>query len=325
MLVEVSYCAVAVGELLVSSGARQEYTGTVESFMYPHTLGFQGVGSIVDVGPGVSRERLGQQVTINGVLGCGDCEQCRRGAENRCRAHALLGLDSGYPGCLAEFVAVPERNTHLWPRHLHASLAPFVSELATMAHVIRRIDCGPGEDVAVLGAGQTGLLGVAAAINAGADRVISIDVDPQRLDLARRLGAHTTIDARKVDPVSAVRELTGEGVSRAIEVVGSTQTVAQTIRLLAPRGVGALVGTGRDIVLDLPDYERVVSKEISLRGCLGKTNREYGLALSWVADGRLDLSVLPVEVYPLARFQDAWRAAERREGTRVVIQIKNGA
>jgi propanol-preferring alcohol dehydrogenase len=315
VLVEVSYCAVAVGELLVSSGARQEYSGAAESFIYPHTLGFQGVGSIVDVGSDVSRERLGQQVTMNGVLGCGECEQCRRSAENRCREHALLGLDSGYPGCMAELVSVPERNAHPWPPRLHASLAPFVSELATMAHVIRRIECGPGDAVAVIGAGQTGLFGVAAARIAGADRVISIDVDPERLE---------TVDAREVDPVSAVRELTGEGVSRAIEVVGSTQTVGQTIRMLAPRGVGALVGTKPGIVLDLPDYEHVVSKEISLRGCLGKTNREYALALLWVTQGRLDLSVLPLEIYPLARFRDAWRAAEQSGGPRVVIQIKDG-
>jgi L-iditol 2-dehydrogenase len=314
-----------VGDLLTSSGARQEYNGAVESFVYPHTLGFQGVGSIVDVGPGVSRERLGQQVTMNGVLGCGDCEPCRRGAENRCREHALLGLDSGYPGCMADLVCVPERNAHPWPARLHASLAPFVSELATMAHVIRRIDCGPGDAVAVMGAGQTGLFGVAAARIAGADRVISIDVDPERLEFARRLGADTTVDAREIDPVSAVRELTGQGVSRAIEVVGSTQTVAQTIRLLAPRGICALVGTGPDIVLDFPEYERLIAKEISLRGCLGKTNREYAIALSWVTQGRLDLSVLPLQVYPLGRFRDAWRAAEQSGGPRVVIQIKDGA
>jgi alcohol dehydrogenase, propanol-preferring len=325
VLVEVSYCAVAVGEHLVSSGARQQYTGTVESFTYPHTLGFQGVGSIVDVGAGVSRERLGEYVTVNGVLGCGECEQCRRGAENRCHEHALLGLDSGYPGCMAELVSVPERNAHPWPRRLHASLAPFVSELATMAHVIRRIECGPGDTVAVMGAGQTGLFGVAAARIAGADRVISIDANQERLDFARQLGADTTVDVREVDPVSAVRELTGEGVSRTIEVVGSTQTVAQTVRMLAPRGIGALVGTQPDIVLDFPDYERVISKEISLRGCLGKTNRDYALALSWVTQGRLDLSMLPVEIFPLERFQDAWQTADRPAGPRVVIQIKDGA
>lgn len=324
VVVQIEYCAVAVGELLVSSGARQEYHGTAEQFVYPHTLGFQGVGRIVDAGARVSPQRVGEQVTINGVLGCGDCEPCRQGAENRCLNHALLGLDSGYPGCMAEYVSVPEQNAHPWPEELSASLAPFVSELATMAHVTRRLECRPGEQVAVMGAGQTGVLGVAAARIAGADRVISIDIEPRRLELARRLGADVTIDARETDPVSEVRKLTRGGVSRAIEVVGATQTVAQTIRLLAPRGVAALVGTGRDIVLDLPDYERVVSNEISLRGCLGKTNREYALALSWVAQGRIDLSLLPLEVYPLARFEDAWRAAERSDGPRVVIEIKDG-
>jgi len=324
VLVEVSHCAVAVGERLVSSGARQEYTLMVESFSYPHTLGFQGVGTIAAVGAGVSRERLGQPVTVNGVLGCGECEQCRRGAENHCHAHALLGLDSGYPGAMAELVAVPARNAHPWPRRLHASLAPFVSELATMAHVVRRIECGPGDTVAIMGAGQTGLFGVAAAKIAGADRVISLDADPHRLDFARRLGADTTIDVREADPVSAVRELTGEGVSRSIEVVGSTQTVAQTARMLAPRGIGALVGTQPGIVLDFPDYEHVMAKEISLRGCLGKTNHDYARALSWVAQGRVDLSVLPVAIFALERFQDAWRAAARPSGPRVVIQIKDG-
>lgn len=322
VVVEVAYCAVAVGELLVASGARQEYHGTTDSFVYPHTLGFQGVGRIVAIGPRVSPQRVGEQVTINGVLGCGDCEHCRRGAENRCGDHALLGLDSGHPGCMAEYVCVPEQNAHVWPDELNSSLAPFVSELATMAHVVRRLGCGPGDDVAIMGAGQTGVLGAAAARIAGADRVISIDLEPRRLELARRLGADVTIDAGEADPVSAVLELTGAGVNRAIEVVGSSQTLAQTIRLLAPQGVAALVGTGTDIVLDLPDYERVVSKEISLRGCLGKTNLEYALALSWVAQGRVDLSALPVEIYPLAEFEEAWRAAERRDGPRVVIEVK---
>jgi threonine dehydrogenase-like Zn-dependent dehydrogenase len=321
VLVEVSHCAVAVGELLVSSGERQEYQGTRQTFIYPHTVGFQGVGRVVEVGTGVASERCGERVTINGVLGCGTCPQCRAGTENRCERHALLGLDSGYPGCMAEYVCVPERNAHPWPEHISPTLAPFISELATMAHVVRRIGCGPGEELAVVGAGQTGVLGVAAGRLAGADLVISIDVDPSRLALVQCLGADAIIDAQESDPVAAVRELTGEGVSRAIEAVGTSQTVAQTIRMLAPRGVGAMLGTGRDIVLDLPDYERVISKEIILRGCLGKTNREYALALSWVRDGRVDMSVFPVEVYPLDRYEDAWRAAERGGGPRVVIEI----
>jgi threonine dehydrogenase-like Zn-dependent dehydrogenase len=322
VVVEVSHCAVAVGEMIVSSGARQEYHGTTDSFIYPHTLGFQGVGRIVDVGAGVSPDRGGEQVTINGVLGCGVCEQCRAGDENRCDRHSLLGLDSGRPGCMADYVCVPARSAHLWSEHLSPVLAPFISELATMAHVVRRIGCAPGEDLAVVGAGQTGVLGVAAGRVAGADRVISIDVDPGRLELARRLGADVVVDASAVDPVSTVVELTGEGVGRAIEAVGTSHTVAQTIRMLAPRGVASLLGTGRDIVFDLPDYEHVVHNEISLRGCLGKTNREYALALSWVTQGRVDLSVLPVEVYPLARFEDAWEAADRSGGPRVVIEIK---
>jgi threonine dehydrogenase-like Zn-dependent dehydrogenase len=201
-----------------------------------------------------------------------------------------------------------------------AELAPFVSELATMAHAVKRIGCGPGEELAITGAGQTGIFGVAAARIAGVDRVISIDVDPQRLALARRLGADATINAREVDPVEAVRDLTGHGVSRAIEVVGSTHTIRQAIGMLAPRGVAGLIGTGTDIVLDLPDYPAVIGKEISLLGCLGKTNRDYALALSWVRQGRVDLSLLPVEIYDLSGFAEAFRAAERRDG-RVVIEI----
>lgn len=321
VVVAVSHCAVAVGDLLVSSGERQEYHGTEASFLYPHTLGFQGVGTVVEVGAGVSPERAGERVTINGVMGCGACEQCRAGAENRCERHALLGLDSGYPGCLAELVSVPARNAHLWPEHLSPTLAPYVSELATMVHVVRRIELGPGHALAVVGAGQTGVLGVAAGRVAGADRVISIDVDAARLELARDLGADVVVDAAKSDPVATVRELTDGGVSRAIEAVGATETVAQTVRMLGPRGIGALLGTGREIVLDLPDYERVISKEISLRGCLGKTNREYAIALSWLAEERVDLSRLPLEVYALDDFEAAWRAAQRSGGPRIVIEI----
>lgn len=323
VVVAVSHCAVAVGELLVGSGARQEYHGTQGSFAYPHTLGFQGAGRIVELGAGVSPSRRGGLVTINGVLGCGACPQCRAGTENRCEHHALLGLDSGYPGCMAQYVAVPERNAHPWPEDLSCALAPFVSELATMAHVVGRIDCGLGRQLAVIGAGQTGALGVAAGRITGADRVISIDVDPGRLALAEALGADEIIDARATDPVSRVRELTGGGVNRAVEAVGTSRTVGQMIRMLAPRGIGALLGTGRDIVLDLPDYERVIAKEVSLRGCLGKTNREYALALRWVYQGKVDLSVLPIRVYPLERFEDGWREAERDGGPRVVLEISD--
>jgi threonine dehydrogenase-like Zn-dependent dehydrogenase len=325
VVVGVEYCAVAVGELLVSSGARQEYHGTADSFTYPHTPGFQGVGRIVSAGPGVSAERVGERVTINGVLGCGECAECRRAAENRCERHALLGLDSRHAGCMAEYVSVPERNAHTWPDQLSPTLAPFVSELATMVHAVRRIDCGPGDDLAVVGAGQTGLFGVASGRIAGVSQVISVDIDPERLELARGFGADHTVDARSADPVDAVHELTGEGVSRVIEVVGSTETVGQAIRMLAPRGVAALVGTGTGIVFDLPDYERIVTREISLRGCLGKTNREYAIALSWIADGKVDLGLLPLEVYPLERFEDAWQAAEEPGSPRIVIEIGQAA
>lgn len=322
VIVDITHCAIATGELLVRSGQRQSYNGTETTFAYPHIMGFQGVGTIVEVGDQVDTGRLGSRVTINGVVSCGVCDECRRGQENWCATKALLGLDSGHHGCLAERVKVPAINAHDWPANLPSEWAPHASELATMVHALKRIGVRPGEELAIIGAGQTGIMAVPAARTLGADLVISIDIDHERLQLARQLGADHTVDASTSDPVEAVRELTQGGASRVLEVVGYEETVLQAVRMAAVAGVVGLVGVSGRIELSVPDYEAsVVAKEIELLGCLGKTNGDYASAVRLLERNLVDVSLLPIQSFRFEAFEEAWGAAQESNGERILLEI----
>jgi S-(hydroxymethyl)glutathione dehydrogenase / alcohol dehydrogenase len=181
----------------------------------------------------------------------------------------------------------------------------------------------PGESVAIVGCGGVGLAAVQGARLAGASPVIAIDRVAHKLELARRCGATETVDASKVDPVAAVREMTGgRGADHAVEVVGTSGTITQAFSMARRAGTVTIVGAGAfDDMVAFGAMQLMVDAK-TVRGCVyGSTDpdRDFPEMVRLHESGKLDLSLLVTDRIALEDVDAALQAMQRGETVRSVI------
>jgi threonine dehydrogenase-like Zn-dependent dehydrogenase len=271
------------------------YHGTVPAL--PGTIvGHECVGVVEEVGSDVRRFRRGDRVIVPGVIGCGDCDRCRRGYVVGCqnRLHKVYGVSLDLPGAQAEALHVPHADANLVPTpgELSDEQVLFLTDiLPTGYYAAENAALQPGSTVAVIGCGPVGLFAILCANLFDPVRVLAIDRVAARLDLARRLGA-TPIDASVQDPRSAIYEVTdGRGADAVIEAVGLAETVQLAIDLVRIGGVVSVVG-----VLVQPDFPfpmgTAFMKDLTFRIGLVNVPRFVPMLLPLVQSGRIDPTVL---------------------------------
>jgi S-(hydroxymethyl)glutathione dehydrogenase/alcohol dehydrogenase len=301
---------------------------------YPLVLGHEGAGVVRAVGDRVAELSVGDRVVL-GRIACGRCEQCRAGQSNLCArrvpanesgqlrngtipfsrggdpVHHCLGVSSFTEQTLVtEDVAVPIGADLPADRACLLGCGVFTG----FGAVERTADVRIGESVAVFGAGGVGLNGIQAARICGADPIVAVDVVPEKLDLARELGATHTVDASNGDPVAAIREVCPDGVDYAFEMTGHSSVITQGLDAVGSRGEVIVVGVppfGTESV-DLDVYGMLFGEK-SIRGSLSGS---YNLPLAipklanLVAEGTLDLDPLVTDTRPMAEVNEAMDALE---------------
>jgi 2-desacetyl-2-hydroxyethyl bacteriochlorophyllide A dehydrogenase len=252
----------------------------------PHTLGHEIAGEIVALGPEVRDLRVGDRGVAYHYVTCGRCELCRTGRENLCRTVRRLGFE--LPGGLAEFISLPADNFCPFENSLDPGPMAILSDaVATPYHALKELGrVGAGQDVLVVGVGGLGVHGVQLASLMGA-RVIAADVKPEALDLARRFGAESVIDASSGDSGSQLMEITrGRGVDTVMEVVGSPQTLKWSLPCLK-RG-GRLLLVGYDPCHPFPlDLLAMHYNEWAIVAARGTTRQELQEVITLVSRGRV--------------------------------------
>lgn len=241
VLVRVRAAAVCGSDLHVYRGLE---TGLDSGTVMGHEL----AGEVVEVGPGVSRFRVGDLVVSPFTTSCGSCFYCRLGLTARCERGQLFGWvekGRGLHGVQAEYVRVPLADSTLVavPEGTPAEEALFAGDvLATGWFGAESAGAAPGRTVAVVGCGPVGLMAVVAARELGAERIFAIDALPERLALAERWGAEP-VDFQKEDAAGRIREVTeGRGADGVVEAVGSPQASKVAYGLVRPGGTIAAVG-----------------------------------------------------------------------------------
>lgn len=257
----------------------------------PHTPGHELAGVVHAVGAGVERIRVGQRVTVPFVSGCGQCAVCRGGAAHVCPRQWQPGFNG--PGSFAEFVALPWADFNVVPLPDEVSFAVAAGLGCRFATAYRGVvDVGgvrAGESVAVLGCGGVGLAAVMVARSLGAE-VIATDIDPAALDLARRVGAGTVMDATTGDVAQQIREVTGGGAAVAIDALGSVGTARAATECLAIRGRHVQIGLLPPAVVGdraTVPMHTVIARELQVLGSHGMPARDYPRMLADIASGRL--------------------------------------
>jgi alcohol dehydrogenase len=238
--------------------------GDVPAVAPGRILGHEGVGTITEVGSAVTSLKVGDQVIISCISACGHCDFCKQGVFSHClgsEGASGIGWIFGHliDGTQAEYVRVPyaETSVYLLPEGVTAQQGVLLSDILPTGHEIG-VQYGhvkAGDVVAVIGAGPVGLAAIATAGLYGPSRVISIDLDANRIEQAKSFGATDAVNSGDADWKQQVLALTdGLGVDVAIEAVGIPQTFTMCTEIVRPAGHIANVGVhGHPVELALQD------------------------------------------------------------------------
>jgi threonine dehydrogenase-like Zn-dependent dehydrogenase len=266
----------------------------------PAIPGHEPLGIIERIGDGAARRwgvDVGDRVAVETMLSCRFCDACLAGRYHLCRKrqiYSYVGLDVGHGlwGAYAQYMVLDERSiVHKMDERLPASIAVMFNPLgAGFRWAVEIPGTGPGDTVLILGPGQRGLASVLACREAGAKRIIvtGLAADARKLALARDFGADHTIDVENENAKQRIRELTdGDGADVVVDVSAyATRPVAESLDYVKTGGTVVLAGVkGFE---PIPDFvsDKIVLKEITVRGAIGVTSSGYRRAIELIESGR---------------------------------------
>ena len=284
----------------------------------PLVMGHEFCGVVAQVGDGVEGLVPEQRVVSNSVIPCGTCLRCRRGDTHLCGTRQIFGMKR--PGAFATHVPVPARCLLPWPDGLPAEAACLAEPLGNGVHVANLTRHLPAETVLVIGAGPIGLMCQQALQAMRGATVWVADLVPERLDVARSVGAEQVFNGGTEDLVQRVLALTdGEGVDLVVDAAGTAATKQQA--LAAARAGGAVVWIGLHENAMTLDSFGVTLPEKRILGSYAVTMDELGQALDLMVTGKVETASW-VQPFPLAHGVEAFHrmlAAQGRDIKAVLV------
>jgi L-iditol 2-dehydrogenase len=269
------------------------YDGSTGRRIPPLVMGHEAAGVVERVGAEVRGFAVGDRVTFDSTVYCGECDYCRSGRVNLCDNRQVLGVSCGdyrRHGAFAEFVAVPAHFVYRLPEALPLEHAALIEAVSVAVHAVKRSPPRAEDDVVVVGSGMIGLLVIQVLRHAGCRKLIAVDVDDDRLALAKKLGATDVINAKAENASARILELTGgRGAAASWEAVGTTATVKTAIECVRKGGAVTLVGNVAPNV-EIP-LQAVVTRELTLYGSCASSG-EYPECIELMASGAVDVTPL---------------------------------
>ena len=231
----------------------------------PMILGHEAAGQIVKLGPKVKGLKVGDRVAIEPGVPCRRCEFCKTGKYNLC-PDVVFYATPPYDGAYCEYQVAAADFVFKLPANVTYEMGAMIEPLAVGMHACNRGGVGPGDRVAVLGAGPIGLVSLQAAAARGAAQLIAVDIDANRLKLAKKLGATDVVNAATKDTVKEILRLTdGLGADVVLETAGTAATTQQTVACARNGGRIVLVGLPSEDRIEMPVVE-AICKEVYISG-----------------------------------------------------------
>jgi propanol-preferring alcohol dehydrogenase/NAD+-dependent secondary alcohol dehydrogenase Adh1 len=284
----------------------------------PLTLGHENSGWVHAVGPAVTHLSIGDPVIVHPAVTCGHCSACRAGNDMHCGSWRFPGVD-GWPGGYAELLRTTARALVRLPEGTDpAPLAPHADAGLTAMHAVRRIApyALPGSTVVTVGCGGVGQIAVQLLRLLTTAHLVVVEIDPQRAEAARRLGAHTVIEAPAPDASRVVRELTdGFGAQVVLDLVGEGDVPAHAMNMLGKGGVYSIVGYGGFVRIEHLD---MINRELTILGNQIGSYADLEALVEFV--GRGDVTI-DSTLFPLDSVTDVLRDVEagRVSGRAVLV------
>lgn len=281
----------------------------------PMVVGHEFVGEIVEVGSNVNDFHPGQIVSGEGHVVCGRCRNCLAGRRHLC-AHTR-GIGVNRPGAFAEYVSLPMSNVWEHRPGIDLDVAALFDPLGNAVHTALQFDV-LGEDVLITGAGPIGAMAAAVCRHAGARHVVITDLNPERLALAKRLGATRTVNVQEESLAEVQRSLgMNEGFDVGLEMSGSPEALKGMLASMCHGGRVAMLGIpAEDTAID---WNTVIFNMLTIRGVYGREMYETWYKMSVFVESGLDISPVITHRLPYTEFEQGFQAMLAGEASKVIL------
>jgi L-iditol 2-dehydrogenase len=289
----------------------------------PVIMGHEASGIIHEISPEVHGWKMGDRVTFDSTISCGECYYCKRGDINLCDNRRVLGVSCNeyrQNGAFAEYVAVPAHILYAIPENISFEQAAMIEAVSVAVHAVAISQVKSDDTAVVIGCGMIGLLCIQALKSAGCKKVVALDLIAAKLDVAAELGADLVLQSN--DPALASKilsETENRGADLVLEVVGIESTVNLAVDCARKGGTVTLVGNlSSEVRFPL---QKVVTRQLKVQGSCASAG-EYPLCLELISAGKIKVDTLISKVAPLEEGNEWFHRLYNKEAGLMKVILK---
>jgi threonine 3-dehydrogenase len=281
----------------------------------PMVVGHEYVGTVETIGSNVQDVRIGELVSGEGHIVCGHCRNCRAGRRHLCPNTKGVGVNR--PGCFAEYLSIPVSNIWHCDQNISTDILSVFDPFGNAVHTALSFDV-LGEDVLITGAGPIGIMAAAIAKHAGARYVVITDMNPYRLELAKKVGVTRAVDVSKEKLADIVKELgMKEGFDVGLEMSGNPKALNDMVDVMFHGGKIALLGI-------LPssaavDWVKIVFNGLTLKGIYGREMFETWYKMTAMVQSGLDITPVITHQFKIDNYEEAFELMKSGRSGKVIL------
>lgn len=288
---------------------------SLKTIPVPMVIGHEFVGEVAEIGSDVHDVEIGDLVSAEGHVVCGKCRNCLAGRRHLCKDTSGIGVNR--PGAFAEYISVPRGNIWKCDPTIPLDVLSCFDPLGNAVHTALKFSV-LGEDVLITGAGPIGIMAAAIVRHAGARHVVVTDVNPYRLNLAKRMGATVTVDVRKENIKNVMKELgMKEGFDVGLEMSGNGSAFSDMLDNMFHGGKIAMLGIqGTDTKID---WNNIVFNGITIKGIYGREMFETWYLMTSLVQSGLDITPVITHRFNYKDYNEAFEIMKSGKSGKIVL------